>query len=32
MNTTPSLAQRACLAGSLAVLIGCTSLSGLDGS
>ena len=32
MNTTPSLAQRACLAGSLMVLAGCTSLSGLDGS
>jgi conjugal transfer pilus assembly protein TraV len=32
MNTTPSLAQRACLASSLMVLAGCTSLSGLDGS
>jgi conjugal transfer pilus assembly protein TraV len=32
MKITPSLAQRACLAGSLMVLAGCTSLSGLDGS
>lgn len=32
MNTTPSLALRACLAGSLVVLAGCASMSGLDGS
>ena len=32
MNTTPSTPLRACLAGSLIVLAGCASMSGLDGS
>ena len=32
MNTSPSLALRACLASSMLVLAGCTSISGLDGS
>jgi len=32
MNPTPSLILRACMAGNLIVLAGCTSMSGLDGS